>query len=295
MPGSSRILLRAHAKINLDLRILGVRPDGYHELRTIFQTIALHDVVTIESRRGPFRLDGDAASMPLDETNLAWRAADALWRAAGRRGAPSGARVAIDKRIPSQAGLGGGSSDAAATLVGLNRIWRLGLSRAELMAIGATLGADVPFFLVGGTALGLGRGDEIYPLVDLPSRPLVVAWAGDGVSSAEAYGWYRASVRRPPANNSCSMTALADGDLSGLGNDLERPVEARRPAIRRLRRQLEATNALVSRMSGSGSAVFAFFAKVPDARRAAAILSAPGRHVLVTRTLGRLAGSRQVG
>lgn len=295
MPASSRLRLRAHAKINLDLRILGVRPDGYHELRTIFQTIALHDVVTIESRHGPFRLDGDAALMPLDETNLAWRAADALWRAAGRRGAPSGARVAIDKRIPSQAGLGGGSSDAAATLVGLNRVWRLGLSRAELMAIGATLGADVPFFLVGGTALGLGRGDEIYPLVDLPSRPLVVAWARDGVSSAEAYGWYKSTARRPPASNSCRMTALAEGDLSGLRNDLERPVEAQRPLIRRLRRQLEATNALVSRMSGSGSAVFALFAKVADARRAAAILSAPGRQVLVTRTLGRLAGSRQVG
>ena len=137
--------------------------------------------------------------MPLDRTNLAWRAADGLWRAAGKRGSPSGARIVIDKRIPSQAGLGGGSSDAAASLVGLNRVWRLGLSRARLMAIAATLGADVPFFLVGGTALGLGRGDEIYPLADLPARPIVVAWAGEGVSSAEAYALVQGRSGRPAA------------------------------------------------------------------------------------------------
>ena len=295
MPAASRIRLLAPAKINLDLRILGVRPDGYHELRTIFQTIALHDVVTVESRRGPFELHGDAALMPLDESNLAWRAASALWRAAGRRGSPTGARIAIEKRIPSEAGLGGGSSDAAASLAGLNRVWRLGLSRARLMAIAATLGADVPFFLVGGTALGLGRGDEIYPLVDLPARAVVVAWAGEGVSSADAYSWYRAGASRRPPHDPRSLAALADGDLSGLGNDLEAAVEARRPAIRRIRREMAASEALVARMSGSGSAVFALYAKVAVARRAAASIAAPGRQVLVTRTQGRLAGSHQVG
>ena len=172
MSASSRVRLRAHAKINLDLRILGVRPDGYHELRTIFQTIALHDVVTVESRARRVRAGGRRrvdAARPARTSRGARQTR--LWRAAGKRGSPSGARIVIDKRIPSQAGLGGGSSDAAASLVGLNRVWRLGLSRARLMAIAATLGADVPFFLVGGTALGLGRGDEIYPLADLPARP----------------------------------------------------------------------------------------------------------------------------
>jgi 4-diphosphocytidyl-2-C-methyl-D-erythritol kinase len=296
MPVSSRIRLRAHAKINLDLRILGKRADGYHELRTIFQTIALHDLVIIESRRGTCDVDGDASLMPLDETNLAWRAAVALWRAAGRRGSPSGARIAIDKRIPSQAGLGGGSSDAAASLVGLNRVWQLGLSRARLMAIGATLGADVPFFLTGGTALGLGRGDEIYALQDLPARPVVIAWAGEGVSSADAYGWFTAATdRRSPTSGPCSLASLAEGDMSGLSNDLEGPVEARRPMIRRLRRELASAGAMASRMSGSGSAVFALFAKVPAARRAAAAISGPDRRVLVTRTVGRLAGGHRVG
>lgn len=296
MSASSRVRLRAHAKINLDLRILGVRPDGYHELRTIFQAIALHDLVTVESRRGAFELEGDAALMPLDRTNLAWRAADLLWHAAGKRGSPSGARIVIDKRIPSQAGLGGGSSDAAASLVGLNRVWRLGLSQARLMAIAAALGADVPFFLVGGTALGLGRGDEIYPLVDLPVRPIVVAWEGEGVSSAEAYAWYKAGAAgRRPVKVASRFVSLGDEDLPALGNDLEAPVEARRPAIRRLRRQLTATDALASRMSGSGSAVFALFAKVPAARRAAAVISGPGRRVLVTSTVGRLADGHRVG
>ena len=164
------------------------------------------------------------------------------------------------------------------------------------MAIAATLGADVPFFLVGGTALGLGRGDEIYPLVDLPARSVVVAWAGEGVSSAEAYAWYRSGgTRRRGGHDPCSLAALADGDLSGLGNDLEAPVEARRPAIRRIRRELASSEALVAQMSGSGSAVFALYAKVAVARRAAAAIAAPGRHVLVTKTRGRLAGGHQVG
>jgi 4-diphosphocytidyl-2-C-methyl-D-erythritol kinase len=164
------------------------------------------------------------------------------------------------------------------------------------MAIAATLGADVPFFLVGGTALGVGRADEIYPLVDLPVRPLVVAWAGEGVSSAEAYSWYKAGVAgRRPVKAASSFAALADGDLLALQNDLEAPVESRRPAIRRLRRELTANDALASRMSGSGSAVFALFAKVAAARRAAAAISGPGRQVLVTSTLGRLADGHQVG
>src|SRR6185503_5695164 len=113
-----RLTLRASAKINVDLRIGARRSDGYHDLQTVLQTLDLHDTVTIESRRGPFALDGNAASMPLDESNLVWRAASALWRAAGKPGDPRGLRVRVTKRIPSRAGLGGGSSDAAAALVG---------------------------------------------------------------------------------------------------------------------------------------------------------------------------------
>ena len=143
----------------------------------------------VESRRGPFALDGDPSLMPLDPSNLVWRAAEALWQAAGKSGAARGARIRIVKRIPAQAGLGGGSSDAAAALVGLNQLWRLRLPLADLMTLAATLGSDVPFFLVGGTARGLGRGEQVQPLVNRPRRHVVLVLPDFGVSTADAYRW----------------------------------------------------------------------------------------------------------
>ena len=189
-----RIVLKAHAKLNLDLRVLDRREDGYHELRTIFQTIALHDTVVIEETpRQRFSLVGDGSTMPLDASNLAWKAAAALWKALGRKGEPAGVRLTIRKRIPSQAGLGGGSSDAAAALIGLQRVWRASLRAPDLLSLAATLGADVPFFLVGGTALGLARGDDLYPLIDLPPRDVVIVRPSFGVSTRDAYAWLSAS------------------------------------------------------------------------------------------------------
>ncbi len=157
----TRLALRAPAKVNLDLRVLGRRTDGYHALHTVFQTLDLHDTVIVEAARGPFALHGDPLLMPIDRTNLVWRAAEALWRARGSTGEPRGARVKVVKRIPAQAGLGGGSSDAAAALVGLSRVWKLDDRLEALQPIAAGLGADVPFFLIGGTALGLGRGGDL--------------------------------------------------------------------------------------------------------------------------------------
>src|SRR3954452_25250164 len=139
------VTLQASAKINLDLRIVGGRPDGFHELRTVFQTLALADVLTIRSTRGPFRLAGSAPGVPLDRRNRAWRAAAAAWRAAGERGPVRGLSIALEKRIPAAAGLGGGSSDAAATVLGVTRVLGLGLGPAELHRAAVSLGADVPF------------------------------------------------------------------------------------------------------------------------------------------------------
>ena len=153
------IRVRAHAKINLDLRVLGTRADGFHELRTVFQSIALHDTLTCVSRPGPFAIECEADGLPLGHTNLIWRAADRLWRALRRTGEARDVVVTLDKRIPQQAGLGGGSANAAAALVALSRLWRTEVRAEQLTDIAATLGADVPFFLAGGTALGLGRGD----------------------------------------------------------------------------------------------------------------------------------------
>ena len=276
-----RLTLRASAKVNLDLRIGARRSDGYHDLQTVLQTLDLHDTVTIESRRGPFALDGDAASMPLDESNLVWRAASALWRAAGKPGDPRGVRIRVTKRIPSRAGLGGGSSDAAAALVGLSRVWRLPVTLATLLPVACSLGSDVPFFLVGGTALGLGRGERLYPLANRPRRHVVVALPGFGVSTPNAYRWLaedRLAQLPDPARSTIAQEGV---------NDLEGPVERRHPEIGAIRLRLAAAGAELSRMSGSGSAVFGLFSSEQAARRAAAGLVREGCQVVRTRTRPR--------
>ncbi len=171
------IRLRSPAKINWTLDVLGRRDDGYHELRTVLQTIGLSDTVTVSPADDIKVLvtgkTGDLLDQP-QEDNLAYQAASALREEAG---ISSGARIELDKHIPVAAGLGGGSSNAAATLRALRTIWRLSLMDADLAGIGARLGSDVPFFLTGGTALGSGRGDELTPLPDVPKQRLVVAWS----------------------------------------------------------------------------------------------------------------------
>jgi 4-diphosphocytidyl-2-C-methyl-D-erythritol kinase len=284
--------VRAFAKINLSLRVLGRRADGYHELRTIFQSIALHDTLTIRRRRGAFRLACDNPACPVDESNLVWRAADRMWRAAGRRGAVRDVSVELTKRIPLQAGLGGGSSDAAAALRAFARRWRVDESAVRRAA--ADLGADVPYFLEGGTVLGLERGDLLFPLIDYPPASVVVALPAFGVSTKDAFAWW--SHR---SGGSGGSRRLVGSDLEGwagygdaLVNDLQAPVEARHPEIARLVRFLRAEGAAHAAMSGSGSAVFGLFARRRDAARAAAALEAARPRykvsaVVVTKTLNR--------
>ncbi|MBK5296801.1 MAG: 4-(cytidine 5'-diphospho)-2-C-methyl-D-erythritol kinase [Vicinamibacteria bacterium] len=289
----TRLTLRASAKINLDLRIGGRRSDLYHDLQTVFQTLDLHDTVTVEARRGDFALDGDPAWMPLDQTNLVWRAAVALWRAAGKSGDPRGVRVRVTKRIPALAGLGGGSSDAAAALIGLSQLWRLPPTLRALMPVASALGADVPFFLIGGAALGLGRGDQLYPLVNRTRRHVVVVLPDFGVSTADAYRWL-AEDRTANSGLRTSDYGLRTSDYGAWGldpescrNDLEAPVERRYPAIGSIRRHLAGAGAEVARMSGSGSAVFGLFSAERPARRAAAGLARDGHRVVLTRTRPR--------
>jgi hypothetical protein len=148
-----RVVGRAHAKVNLDLRVLGTRADGYHELRTVFQSIDLYDTLTAQEKPGPFVLKCRTAGVPLDDRNLVWRAAAALWRALGRAGEPADTVVTLEKAIPMQAGLGGGSADAAAALQVLARLWG-GAPLSLLREVAATVGSDAPFFLSGGTRSG---------------------------------------------------------------------------------------------------------------------------------------------
>jgi 4-diphosphocytidyl-2-C-methyl-D-erythritol kinase len=272
---SRTIRVKAFAKINLSLRIVGVRRDGYHELRTIFQSIALFDTLAVRRRRGPFSLTCDDPACPIDASNLVTRAADAVWKAARRRGAPRGVAVHLAKRIPMQTGLGGGSSDAAAALRLFARLWRVPAARLERIA--RRLGADVPYFLQGGAALGVARGDRLVPLASPRRAHVVVVVPPFGVSSKDAFGWWdRDRAARPTARV-----------LRVLFNDLEAPVAKRRPEISRIVAELRRMGATHSAMTGSGSAVFGLFETGAGAARAAAVVRKRGRRVETVRTLTR--------
>jgi 4-diphosphocytidyl-2-C-methyl-D-erythritol kinase len=291
--------LRAHAKINLNLAVRGLRPDGYHELRTVFQSLALHDTLRFAPADEGVVLTCSSPEVPLDERNLVWTAARMVWDAAGRRGEPGG-RVRITKRIPAQGGLGGGSADGAAALVGWNRLWDLRLPDDRLQDLAVSLGADVPFFLCAGTALGLNRGDEIHPLADAPARWVVLVFPPFGVATPEAFRWWDDDQGRSAtsglglaAHSSSRMTRAPDAgrephaDLLAVFNDLEVPVSRRHPELLEIRRCLERAGSESAAMTGSGSTVFGLFETRTGAATACDRLRAAGWHSQVTRTATR--------
>ena len=277
---------RAFAKINRSLEILGVRPDGFHELRTVFQSIALHDTLTIRAARGRFQLTCDDPDCPSDRSNLIWRAAERVWKAAGRRGAPRDLSIHLAKRIPLQAGLGGGSSDAAAALRALGRLWRVDPDRVR--AIGSSLGADIPYFFEGGTVLGLERGDLLFPLADAPRAWVVLAVPAFGVSTKEAFAWWDddATRRRQGRGRGPNQPSPR---LWWSANDLQPVVATRHPEVGRLVRALERSGALHAAMTGAGSAVFGLFSTRAEAQRAATVVLRRGQRTLITRTVDRAA------
>jgi 4-diphosphocytidyl-2-C-methyl-D-erythritol kinase len=278
------ITVRAFAKINLSLQIKAKRADGFHEVQTILQALDLADRLTFQRTRGPFQISCGTPRVPTDRTNLVWRAAQRLWDAAGRDGEPRDAIVTLDKHIPMQAGLGGGSSDAAAALLALRQLWKLRVADEELFAIAAKLGSDVPYFFVGGTALGLGRGEEVYPLADLPRWWVVLIVPPFGVTTADAYEWLdqlRARTSASPENRYLPDTWL--GRTVPLMNDLERPVNERHPVICTLIARLTKLGAAMSAMSGSGSTVFGIFTTAGAAGAALRSLQKTGANALVAR------------
>jgi 4-diphosphocytidyl-2-C-methyl-D-erythritol kinase len=277
------VRIRAHAKINLSLRVVGVRPDGYHELQTVFQSIALHDTLTIRAERGPFRLECDDPACPADRRNLVWRAVEAMWDAAGRRGDVHGLAIRLTKRIPIEGGLGGGSSDAAAAVRAVGTLLRV--DSATQRSAAASLGADVPYFFEGGTALGLGRGDALFPLIDRPRAWVALVIPPFGISTKEAFGWWDEGPHPAPA----AMSAAGDG------NDLQDAVSRHHPEIGRLVKALRKAGATTAAISGSGSTVFGLFAGRTDAERAAAALGGRGRRTVVARTIDRATYQRLAG
>ena len=267
--------VRAFAKINLSLRVLGTRPDGYHELRTVFQSIALHDTLTVRRVRGPLQLVCNDDAIACDRTNLVWRAADALWVSMRRRGSARDVAIDLRKRIPIQAGLGGGSSDAAATLRALQKLWRVDPQCVREAAV--RLGADVPYFLEGGTVLGLERGDVLFPLIDRPRQWVVLVIPPFDVSTPEAYHWLDVARSLQPSGRR-SPKGFAPH------NDLEPVVAKRHPAIARIVRDLAKAGAACAAMSGSGSAVFGLFGSRAAAEKASKSMKF---RAILTRTLSR--------
>jgi 4-diphosphocytidyl-2-C-methyl-D-erythritol kinase len=270
------VRIPAFAKINLRLDILGKRPDGFHELRTIFQTISLHDELRFRSSRGngvALHVEGNPPlSAEPPKKNLVYRAVHALRRELKVR---AGVEIMLKKNIPAGRGLGGGSSDAAAALLGYLRLTRKKVAPARLLEIASSLGADVPFFLLGGRTLGVNKGDEIYPLPDVPKLHLLVVSPKDiHVPTPDAYRWLQA---RPLALTKshgtsklfefCALSWSALG--SGLSNDFERLVFRRHPRLGRIKRELLHRGAAEASLAGSGSAVFGVFPSPAMARRAA--------------------------
>jgi 4-diphosphocytidyl-2-C-methyl-D-erythritol kinase len=280
---SRRIRVKACAKINLLLGVGSARADGYHQVRTVLQAIDLHDTLTFVARPGPFSIVCSDERIPSDSRNLIWKAAYELSRAADR---PSvdGIEVRLDKKIPAEAGLGGGSADAAAALRALSRLWHVKLDAAGLSAVARQVGADVPFFLVGGAAYGSGRGDDLLPLADIRAFHVVIAKPDFGVSTAAAYGWFDEDGGLQDAAR--SLAAWPEASLS-IRNDLEPPVVRRHPRVAELVGDFERAGAAAAAMSGSGSAVFGLFDSSIRAARAARALAGPGVTILRARTLGR--------
>ena len=272
-----RLALSAAAKVNLTLEVLGRRADGYHEIATVMQTVDLADRLMLEEAEG-LELCADAPGLPTDATNLALKAAMALREAAG---IDRGVRIRLDKRIPMAAGLGGGSTDAAAVLVGLNRLWGLRWSRERLDRVAITLGMDVPFFLRGGTALGTGRGERLQS-VSGPGLALVLVNPGLGASTAETYGRVT-PLMYTGGEHARALLAALEGRRTGriaehLYNGLEAALGPLQRNIVKMKAALLAAGALGVAMSGSGPTVFGLARSWDHARQ---LRDAAGEGIMV--------------
>lgn len=350
------VAIRSFGKINVGLYIGGRRADGFHELRTAYQTIALHDVIRVEVGGGSgVEVVCDDARVPCDSTNTCYRVAEKVMEAIGAQGR---VRIEIEKRLPVQGGLGAASSNAVATMLALERALRKSsghrsskrksraqessnqkrsgresadrkpgrLSGSERLRIAAEVGSDLPLFLIGGTVLGVGRGEEVYPLVDLPAVPMVVVTPEVGVSTPRAFAAWdeladrAASAAKPgsaelthicssdrlfevgcalsawlsgtpeagaPAKSGGRAGSLSDLVRAGIENDFERIVFSEFPELRDMKQALERAGSRYASLSGSGSTLYGLFESTAGAEKAARRLQQDGLKAVATRTLTR--------
>jgi len=283
--------IKSFAKINLGLEVIRRRPDGYHDIRTLFQWIGLYDSLKFSPLgRDEVVLQGNDPSVPWDETNLISRAARLL---RDRTGIKEGIGVFVDKKIPAGRGLAGGSSNAAVTLYALNKLWGLGFSRQELAGLGKGLGADVAYFLEGGLCLGEERGDRITPLPDLPPLACVVVLPPFPVSTAMIYGRLLPSSLTSDDKASKIMRFLETGEFGFLENTLEETIFSFYPQLSEIKSLFRGQGAALSLVTGSGSAVFGLF---PDREKAGECLRMmrPRGESLLVETVSRERGWREI-
>jgi 4-diphosphocytidyl-2-C-methyl-D-erythritol kinase len=305
------VAARAPAKVNVHLAVGPLRPDGFHELRTVYLAVSLFDTVTVRPGDGlALSVSGEGTGaargadlVPTDRRNLVWRAAELL---AASSGVPADATIEIAKSIPAAAGLAGGSADAAAALVALDALWGTRASREDLVALAAKLGSDVPFSVLGGVALGAGRGEQLTPVLARTRWHWVLGIAGAGLSTPAVYGELdrlRAAGRVPageePAAAEPVIAALRSGPpdalASSLANDLQAPALALRPELGRALRATTDAGALAALVSGSGPTVAALAADEPDAVRLTAELAGAGVFRTVRAVHGPVPGARLLG
>jgi len=320
------ISTRSFAKINLGLKIGPRRADGFHELRTVYQTLALHDVIRVATQPGSgIEIRCDAARVPCDESNTCYKTAQRVLMVAGSR---CKMIIEIEKRLPVQGGMGAASSNAVATMLAMERLLGMQLAATEKLRIAAEVGSDVPLFLIGGTVLGIGRGEEVYPLPDLPRMHVVVVTPPLGVSTPTAFArwdellapeaaltasraagtmnefservftWLndsfpQASAGADPASGvpawsgDRAETPLLDLVRAGIENDFEGVVFPEYPELREVKEQLLRVGARYASLSGSGSTVYGLFGSEEEARRAAECMATAGHTVVATKTLMR--------
>jgi 4-diphosphocytidyl-2-C-methyl-D-erythritol kinase len=310
------ISVRSFAKINIGLSIGPARDDGFHELRTIYQTLALHDLIKVDVARGAgIEIRCKDPRVPEDESNTCWRVADRVLRSLRQRGKVT---ITIDKQLPVQGGLGSASSNAIATMFALERALKYKLPSGERLRIASEVGSDLPLFLLGGTVLGLGRGEQVYPLDDVPAIPIVIATPGVAIAtpkafaawdkmnppskltgngrsatidvfSRSAFDWLSGvpTAGVPAKSGDRAETLLLDLVRAGIENDFENVVFSENPELREVKRALEREGARYASLSGSGSTVYGLFRNQSEAAHAAERIRNNGTPAQATTTLTR--------
>lgn len=279
--------LDAYGKINLSLDVLGKRSDGYHDLRMIMQQIDLKDIIEIEHlEEDTIEIESNSNDIPLDESNIVYKVAYTMKQ---KYSIKSGVRIKIEKNIPVAAGLAGGSTDAAATLKGLNELWELGLSESELMAIGKPIGADIPYCIYGGTALAEGIGDRLTRLSSFKGKHILLANPEIQVSTAQIYQNLNLEGLNKRPDTEKLIRAIDDDDLDcvadSMVNVLETVTIQMHPVISEIKQDMIDSGAIGTLMSGSGPTVFGIFKTEKDLEESKAKLEKKVKLTLKTKTI----------